>query len=420
MRIAVKLASITNSTAVALPVYGLTIVHISSVASSNATLALLVRCSSSRTSTSFNSSWSGSSSCVGVCSVIGWMAIAVLPWPGRPHSRYVKMWGTLWPRLTAARQDRPVREPANHGGLVPGHQQFGSDREHVRDSHGVAPSTTQHHSTPVPSFHKASGGTRCELRSSTSPWSSPWRCRGPAVETPGRPRGRHLRRRCREPNVRRSFSATSRAPRCRGSVRKRGRAITGTGTAPNRRVTRSAAQPASATSGVASDAFARSALHDGDDASAGRVAMERHAAGVGPCVSGLAPPRGSLIQCGAVGHGAHQVDVGIITILADEFEAVHRRLSTKTKIVSGRREYNVFSVPTVNGACTVALTRCLEQGTGEAQSVARDLLEELDPQWLLVVGIAGSVPVSELTLGDVVVSTRILDFSVEAVAADHS
>src|SRR5205814_326176 len=35
-----------------------------------------------------------------------------------------------------------------------------------------------------------------------------------------------------------------------------------------------------------------------------------------------------------------------------------------------------------------------------------------------VVGIAGGVPSDELTLGDVVVSTRIVDFSVEAVLHD--
>ena len=121
-----------------------------------------------------------------------------------------------------------------------------------------------------------------------------------------------------------------------------------------------------------------------------------------------------------MGSGAHQVDVGIITILDGEFEAIHRRLPPQPEIVSGRREYNLCRLPTRNDDhCVIALTRCLEQGNGEAQNVARDLLEDLDPQWLLVVGIAGSIPASELTLGDVVVSTRIHDFTVETVTADH-
>lgn len=69
---------------------------------------------------------------------------------------------------------------------------------------------------------------------------------------------------------------------------------------------------------------------------------------------------------------------------------------------------------------TVAILRCTEQGNGEAQAAARDLLEDLAPAWILVVGIAGGVPAREFSLGDVVVSTRIVDFSVEAVLKDHS
>lgn len=63
----------------------------------------------------------------------------------------------------------------------------------------------------------------------------------------------------------------------------------------------------------------------------------------------------------------------------------------------------------------IAVLRCIEQGNGEAQSAAHDLLEDLAPHWLLVVGIAGGVPSNEFSLGDVVVSTRIHDFNVEAV-----
>ena len=39
---------------------------------------------------------------------------------------------------------------------------------------------------------------------------------------------------------------------------------------------------------------------------------------------------------------------------------------------------------------------------------------------MLVVGIAGGVPSHEFTLGDVVVSSRIPDFSVEAVIRDKA
>src|SRR5436853_6365224 len=42
------------------------------------------------------------------------------------------------------------------------------------------------------------------------------------------------------------------------------------------------------------------------------------------------------------------------------------------------------------------------------------MISDLSPTLLLVVGIAGAVPDTEFTLGDVVVSSRIHDFSVNA------
>jgi nucleoside phosphorylase len=56
-------------------------------------------------------------------------------------------------------------------------------------------------------------------------------------------------------------------------------------------------------------------------------------------------------------------------------------------ITVNRREYGVVIV------------RCLEQGQSSAQQIAHDLIEELDPRWLLLVGIAGGVPAEEYTLG---------------------
>src|SRR5262249_17772809 len=58
--------------------------------------------------------------------------------------------------------------------------------------------------------------------------------------------------------------------------------------------------------------------------------------------------------------------------------------------------------------------RC-DQGNLDAHAAARDLLEDLAPKFMLVIGIAGGVPSHEFSLGDVVVSNRIVDFRVEAV-----
>jgi nucleoside phosphorylase len=115
-----------------------------------------------------------------------------------------------------------------------------------------------------------------------------------------------------------------------------------------------------------------------------------------------------------------KVDFGIITIRENELDAVLARFP-RGETAEGRRRYRIRSLPLPGGeSYTVAVVRCAEQGTTDALSAARDLLEDLDPAWLLVVGIAGGVPASEFTLGDVVVSTRIVDFSVEAVLADQS
>src|SRR5262249_10110036 len=66
----------------------------------------------------------------------------------------------------------------------------------------------------------------------------------------------------------------------------------------------------------------------------------------------------------------------------------------------------------------IASVRCPEQGNGEGQTTAFTLIEELKPQWILLVGIAGAVPAYEYTLGDVLLSTRLHDFSVSASIED--
>jgi len=115
-----------------------------------------------------------------------------------------------------------------------------------------------------------------------------------------------------------------------------------------------------------------------------------------------------------------RVDFGILTIREDENDAVLHRLPKLDK-VEGHRVYRIRRLPLENDeSYTIAVLRCWEQGNTEALNTARDLLEDLDPHFILVVGIAGGVPSNEFTLGDVIVSTRITDFSVEAVLKDHS
>ena len=115
-----------------------------------------------------------------------------------------------------------------------------------------------------------------------------------------------------------------------------------------------------------------------------------------------------------------KVDFGIITIREDEFAAVLKRFHPRDH-AQGERLYGITETPTSSTeSYLVATVRCIEQGTGEAQNVANDLINDLDPNWILLVGIAGGVPASEFTLGDVVAATRLHDFSIEAALQDRA
>lgn len=108
--------------------------------------------------------------------------------------------------------------------------------------------------------------------------------------------------------------------------------------------------------------------------------------------------------------GLRRVDVGIITALDIELEAVLAYMPPYGTM-SGRRLYNVCQLETGHGdSYEIAVVRSLEHGTAEAIELARDVLEELSPSWLFVVGVAGGV-LGQVEYGDVVVSSRIADFT---------
>lgn len=116
-----------------------------------------------------------------------------------------------------------------------------------------------------------------------------------------------------------------------------------------------------------------------------------------------------------LGKSQPTVDIGILTIREDEFQAILKAFPREIDVHIARREYSIREADAADGKkYVVAVLRQFEQGNGEAQDAARDLIDDFDPSLLLVVGIAGGVPSSDLTLGDVVVSTRVNDYCVEA------
>ncbi len=113
------------------------------------------------------------------------------------------------------------------------------------------------------------------------------------------------------------------------------------------------------------------------------------------------------------------VDIAIIAVREDEFKAVYQRFDTERHFTPSGLSYYKSRVYTVSAYdYTVAITRCSEQGNDAVQKLASDVIHELNPGLILVVGIAGGVPDDEFTLGDVIISTRILNFNIDALHPD--
>ena len=111
-------------------------------------------------------------------------------------------------------------------------------------------------------------------------------------------------------------------------------------------------------------------------------------------------------------HIKSEVDFGVIAIREDEFEAVLMRLAPDRYTI-GRRRYEVGCVSAAGGGYyRYAAVRLPEQGQGLSQKVASDLISDLDPRWIILVGICGAVPSLDFSLGDVVCATRVHDFCV--------
>ena len=110
-----------------------------------------------------------------------------------------------------------------------------------------------------------------------------------------------------------------------------------------------------------------------------------------------------------------KVNFVIITVREEEFEAVLQRIPERETVEGGKQLYEYCRFRNSMGMETgVAVVRSVGQGPNSAQSVTRDTIEDLDPGWLILTGIAGAVPANEFSLGDVCLASRLNDFSVSA------
>jgi nucleoside phosphorylase len=115
-----------------------------------------------------------------------------------------------------------------------------------------------------------------------------------------------------------------------------------------------------------------------------------------------------------------KIDFAIISVREDEYAAVLARFPSQEMCSGNNRLYSISQIELSDHEnYLVACAPSIEQGGGHAQDVARDIIEDLDPNMILLVGIAGAVPDIEFTLGDVVIAKRVHDFSVGAALEGH-
>jgi nucleoside phosphorylase len=117
-----------------------------------------------------------------------------------------------------------------------------------------------------------------------------------------------------------------------------------------------------------------------------------------------------------------KVDFAIITMRPEEQEAIHIRFTPQPyNDPSSQQTYGISQVQTSNGKnCAVAIASPSRRGNDASQQLASRMINDLDPQMLLVVGIGGGVPDNDFTLGDVIVSSYILNFDVNAIKGNET
>jgi nucleoside phosphorylase len=111
-----------------------------------------------------------------------------------------------------------------------------------------------------------------------------------------------------------------------------------------------------------------------------------------------------------------KVDFAVITIRPDEYNAVLARLGKKMIVVGGKSRCEFATIHNAYGEpVNILVGRTSGQGQGAAQRLAKNMVVEFSPRWLVLVGIAGAFPNDDFSLGDVAIATKIIDLAVSAI-----
>ena len=115
--------------------------------------------------------------------------------------------------------------------------------------------------------------------------------------------------------------------------------------------------------------------------------------------------------------GGAGTDVGVITIVTEEAQAVRRVLGLKPD----RRNGLSFDLGTVDAgrrALTIAALQTLSQGEGSIASAFSHLRETFNPEVMVLTDIAGSIN-PDVHLGDVVIATRVICYDLRKETSER-
>src|SRR5260221_315702 len=116
--------------------------------------------------------------------------------------------------------------------------------------------------------------------------------------------------------------------------------------------------------------------------------------------------------------GVPSADIGIITMKTEELRAVLKRFVSDRTADGQNLRYNFCEFSDNAGKkLTAAIVRS-RQGDVSALYTAMELIREVRPRLVVLVGIAGGRPAGEFTLGDVVVASRMINLTVRAANPD--
>ena len=111
------------------------------------------------------------------------------------------------------------------------------------------------------------------------------------------------------------------------------------------------------------------------------------------------------------------IDVGVITVVTEEAQAVRRALGLKPDRSNGLT-FDLGTVDTGRQALTIAALQTLSQGEGPVASAFSHLRETFNPEVMVLTDIAGGIN-RDVHLGDVVVATRVICYDLRKETSER-